>query len=92
MGIWEKRLGSLALIEQPVKEKGKKNESKAWRILFKESVAPWCTVRLLLRSRMSLRLTSLEVKKYEFQSRYFVHFRTNTFRKGMNLLIPLSMV
>ena len=30
----------------------------------------------------------LEVSKFEPQSCYYVHFRTNTFGKGMNLLIP----
>ena len=28
--------------------------------------------------------------KFELQSCYYVHFRTNTFREGMNLLIPCS--
>ena len=27
------------------------------------------------------------VSEYELQSRYYFHFRTNTFRKGMNPLI-----
>ena len=26
----------------------------------------------------------LEVSEFELQSQYYVHFRTNTFRKGMN--------
>ena len=31
------------------------------------------------------------VSKFELQSRYYVHFRTNTFGKGMNLLILPAM-
>ena len=30
------------------------------------------------------------VSKFEFQSRYYVHFRTNTLGKGMNPLYPPS--
>ena len=26
-------------------------------------------------------------REFELQSRYYIHFRTNTLRKGMNLLI-----
>ena len=33
----------------------------------------------------------IEVCKFELQSRYYVHFRTNTLGKGMNLLILPSM-
>ena len=32
------------------------------------------------------------IKEFEFQSRYYFHFWTNTFGKGMNPLIPLAMV
>ena len=32
----------------------------------------------------------LEVSMFEFQSCYYVHFRTNTVGKGMNPIIPLS--
>ena len=28
------------------------------------------------------------VREFELQSRYYVYFRTNTFRKGMNPFIP----
>ena len=28
------------------------------------------------------------INEFEFQSRYYVHFRANTFGKGMNSLIP----
>ena len=31
------------------------------------------------------------VYEFEFQSRYYIDFRTNTLRKTMNSLIPLSM-
>ena len=31
------------------------------------------------------------VSKFELQLHYYVHFRTNTFGKGMNPLIPLVM-
>ena len=31
------------------------------------------------------------VSKFEFQSRYHVHFRTNTLGKGMNPFIPPAM-
>ena len=31
------------------------------------------------------------VKEFEFQSRYYVHFRTNTLGKDLNLLIRLTM-
>ena len=31
------------------------------------------------------------VSEFELQSRYFVHFRTRTFQKGMNPLILPSM-
>ena len=31
------------------------------------------------------------VSKFELQSRYYVHFRTNTLGKGMNPLILLAM-
>ena len=31
---------------------------------------------------------SLEISEFELQSPYYVHFRTNTLEKGMNLLIP----
>ena len=34
---------------------------------------------------------SLEVGKFEYQPLYYVYFRTNTLRKGMNSLIFLSM-
>ena len=30
------------------------------------------------------------VSEFELQSRYYVYFRTNIFRKGMNPLIPPS--
>ena len=33
----------------------------------------------------------LEVNEFEFQSRYYVHFRTNNLGKGMNPLIYLDM-
>ena len=31
---------------------------------------------------------SLKVSEFEFQSRYYVHFRTNPLGKGMNSVIP----
>ena len=31
------------------------------------------------------------VSEFEFQSRYYVHFQTNTLRKGMNPLILPAM-
>ena len=31
------------------------------------------------------------VSEFELQSRYYVHFRANTFGKGMNLLILPAM-
>ena len=31
---------------------------------------------------------NLKVRKFEFQSCYFVLFQTNIFSKGMNLFIP----
>ena len=31
------------------------------------------------------------VSEFEFQSRYYVHFRTNTLGKGMNPIIILAM-
>ena len=31
------------------------------------------------------------VSEFELQSRYYVHFWTNIFRKGMNPLIPPAM-
>ena len=31
------------------------------------------------------------VSEFELQSRYYIHFRTNTFREGMNLLILPDM-
>ena len=34
--------------------------------------------------------SSLEVRKFELQSCYYVHFQTNTIGKGMNSFIPLS--
>ena len=34
---------------------------------------------------------NLEVNKFELQSRYYVHFRTNTLGKGMNPLILPAM-
>ena len=33
----------------------------------------------------------LEVCEFELQSRFYVHFQTNTIRKGMNSLIPPAM-
>ena len=30
----------------------------------------------------------LEVSEFELQSRYYVHFLTNTFKKGMKTLLP----
>ena len=33
----------------------------------------------------------VEVSEFEFQSRYYVHFRTNTLGKGMNALILPAM-
>ena len=32
-----------------------------------------------------------EVSKFELQSRYYVHFRTNTLRKVIISLIPVAM-
>ena len=32
-----------------------------------------------------------EVNELALHSRYYVHFQTNTFRKGMNPLIPTAM-
>ena len=34
---------------------------------------------------------SLEGSEFEFQWRYYVHFQTDTFEKGVNLLMPLFM-
>ena len=34
---------------------------------------------------------SLNVSDFKLQSRYFLHFRTKTFGKDMNSLIPLVM-
>ena len=31
------------------------------------------------------------VSKFEFQSRYYLHFWTDTLKKGMNSLIPPAM-
>ena len=33
----------------------------------------------------------LEVNEFEFQSCYYVHFRTNTPGRGIEQVIPLSM-
>ena len=35
--------------------------------------------------------SGIVVSEFELQSRYYVHFRTNTLEKGMNLLILLAM-
>ena len=33
----------------------------------------------------------LKVNEFELQSRHYVHFQTNTLRKGINLLITSSI-
>ena len=33
-------------------------------------------------------VSNIVVSGFEFQSRYYVHFQTNTLGKGMNTLIP----
>ena len=35
--------------------------------------------------------SDLEGSKFELQSLYYVHFRTHTFGKGMNSLLPSAM-
>ena len=34
---------------------------------------------------------SLEVNVFELQSRYYIHFQTNTLGKGVNYLIPPAL-
>ena len=47
----------------------------------------WVGIPVTKESRQEKR-----VSEFELQSRYYIHFQTNTLGKGMNPLIPQAMV
>ena len=93
----DSRVGSLALVRQLVYENERQN-SKPEDCFFRKSVAQWCIILLLSAHPKSIKVSHgvvasiLDcdniVREFKLKSCCYVHFGTNTLRKGMNPVKP----